>query len=90
MKTGVNECLLCGVSCFTMKSSSLHTKSEPHQQKLELVQDEEKVKCNELPVVFLSIIEHNSNLLPWRETGAKIEMIRLDQEGNFDYKDLEE
>jgi len=43
----------------------------------------------ELPVVFLSIFEHNSNLLPWRETGAKIEMIPMTDHGDFDYEYLE-
>ena len=34
---------------------------------------------------FLSDFEHNSNLLPWRETGCKIEMIPLTDQGDFDY-----
>ena len=34
----------------------------------ELIKDYEKF----LPVIFLSIYEHNSNSLSWRETGAKI------------------
>jgi selenocysteine lyase/cysteine desulfurase len=39
--------------------------------------------------VFLSIFEHNSNLLPWRETGAQIELIPMTEEGDFDYEYLE-
>ena len=41
-----------------------------------------------MPVCFLSIYEHNSNLLPWRETGAEIELIPLTDEGDFDYEFL--
>jgi len=40
-------------------------------------------------VVFLSIYEHNSNLIPWRETGAKIELIPMTEEGALDYDYLE-
>ncbi len=51
------------------------------------------------PVVFLSILEHNSNALPWRETGAKIIYISFETctdsntttpiLSNFNYKELE-
>jgi len=44
---------------------------------------------DEIPVVFLSVFEHNSNLLPWRESGAKIEMIPLTDDGDFDYAYLQ-
>jgi hypothetical protein len=49
-----------------------HSQTELHQRaaKLEL----KMTKLNtELPVVFVSVFEHNSNLLPWRESGAIIE-----------------
>ena len=42
-----------------------------------------------LPVVFLSIFEHNSNLLPWRETGSRIELIPISENGDLDYAFLE-
>ena len=29
------------------------------------------------PVVFLSVFEHNANLIPWRETGATIVLIPM-------------
>jgi selenocysteine lyase/cysteine desulfurase len=45
---------------------------------------------DDIPVVFLSVFEHNSNLLPWRESGAKIEMIPLTDDGDFDYVYLQE
>ena len=37
----------------------------------------------------MSIYEHNSNALPWREAGALIELIPLDDEGHIDLKALE-
>jgi selenocysteine lyase/cysteine desulfurase len=40
-------------------------------------------------VVFLSIYEHNSNLLPWREAGALIELVPLNDEAGIDLKALE-
>jgi selenocysteine lyase/cysteine desulfurase len=40
--------------------------------------------------VFLSVFEHNSNLLPWRETGADIEIVPLTEDGDFDYDFLAE
>lgn len=36
-------------------------------------------------MIFMSIYEHNSNVLPWRETGALIELIPLDNQGAFDF-----
>ena len=33
--------------------------------------------------------EHNSNLLPWRETGARIVVIPITDNGDFDYEVLE-
>ena len=42
----------------------------------------------DLPVVFVSVFEHNSNLLPWRESGAVIETIPLTDDGDFDYEYL--
>ncbi|ORZ40925.1 pyridoxal phosphate-dependent transferase [Catenaria anguillulae PL171] len=34
------------------------------------------------PVVFLSILEHHSNLLPWRESVAKVVLIPMDAQGH--------
>lgn len=42
-------------------------------------------------VVFVGPYEHHSNILPWRETGAKIVSINEDQiNGGVDLKDLEQ
>lgn len=35
------------------------------------------------------MFEHNANLIPWRETGAKIEMIPMTEEGDLDYECLQ-
>jgi selenocysteine lyase/cysteine desulfurase len=37
----------------------------------------------------VSLYEHNSNLLPWRETGARIEVIPITESGDFDYEALD-
>ena len=44
---------------------------------------------NERPVVFMSIYEHNSNALPWREAGALIELVPLDDHCQLDIDALE-
>jgi len=41
------------------------------------------------PVVFLSIFEHNANLLPWRESGAKIVLVPMSEDGDFDFEEFE-
>ena len=33
----------------------------------------------------MSILEHNANVLPWREAGAVIELIPLNEECLIDY-----
>ena len=40
-------------------------------------------------VVFLGPYEHHSNILPWKETGAKLVRIKEDRKGQFDVEDLE-
>jgi selenocysteine lyase/cysteine desulfurase len=35
------------------------------------------------------VFEHNANLIPWRESGAKIEMIPMTEEGDLDYEELQ-
>jgi selenocysteine lyase/cysteine desulfurase len=48
------------------------------------------MKFNTLkPVVFVSVFEHNSNLLPWRELGSTLIVIPLTQDGYFNYEALE-
>jgi selenocysteine lyase/cysteine desulfurase len=40
-------------------------------------------------VVFMSIYEHNSNVLSWREAGAHIELIQLTEDGEIDLDHFE-
>lgn len=40
-------------------------------------------------VIFLGPYEHHSNILPWKETGAKLVRIKEDRKGQFDCEDLE-
>ena len=40
------------------------------------------------PIVFLSVFEHNANVIPWRETGCDIVYIPMTAEGDMDYKAL--
>ena len=61
-----------------------HAQTELHQLAVKEV-SREQVTHEHLPIVFVSIFEHNSNLLPWRETGAQIELIPMTDDGNFDY-----
>jgi len=42
-----------------------------------------------MPICFLSIFEHNSNLLTWKESGCIIELIPITEEGDFDYDFLQ-
>lgn len=43
----------------------------------------------EPPVIFASVMEHNSNLLPWRESGATIEFININETtGELNYDEL--
>ena len=41
-------------------------------------------------VVFVSIFEHHSNLLPWRELGAEVVCIGEDASGGTNIAELEE
>ena len=68
-----------------------HAQSEYHKRAVEVEVSKKRLNTafNQLPVVFVSIYEHNSNLLPWRETGARIELIPMTENGDFDYEYLE-
>ncbi|WP_319529291.1 aminotransferase class V-fold PLP-dependent enzyme [uncultured Cohaesibacter sp.] len=49
---------------------------------------DEKVREGQDIVVFVGPYEHHSNDLPWRESGAKIERIDLDESGQIDLDQL--
>ncbi|XP_068761466.1 probable cysteine desulfurase isoform X1 [Montipora capricornis] len=49
-----------------------------------------KDRNNEKNVVFVGPFEHHSNMLPWKETGAKIVRINDNEQGTVDMNMLEE
>jgi selenocysteine lyase/cysteine desulfurase len=44
----------------------------------------EDIRESELPVVFVTHMEHHSNQISWLETIATVEIIKADKEGNVD------
>lgn len=70
-----------------MKSLPLyekHAQTDLHKRNVEIFSQKQQV-YSEKPVVFMSIYEHNSNVLAWREAGAKIELIPLTTDGDLDF-----
>lgn len=65
-----------------------HCLSDVHQFNLEKYISQYHV-YTEKPVVLVSIFEHNANLLPWRETGANVVLIKITENGDFDYDYLQ-
>ena len=65
-----------------------HAQSQFHKRNVEIYKETQKV-WTDRPVVFMSIYEHNSNVLPWREAGALVELVPLDREGQLDFQGLE-
>jgi len=50
---------------------------------------EDAVRAGVNPVIFLGPYEHHSNILPWRETGAKIVIIPEAKDGGPDFEVLQ-
>lgn len=46
-------------------------------------------QIDEIPLVFISIFEHHSNILPWKEAGAEVIFINDNSQGELDLKELE-
>ncbi|OMJ66058.1 hypothetical protein SteCoe_37236 [Stentor coeruleus] len=46
-------------------------------------------KKDDPPLVFISIFEHHSNILPWKEAGAEVIFISDNSQGELDIKELE-
>jgi len=68
-----------------------HESSEIHKKNYEKYKNEHKVKFTEPPVVFVSVMEHNSNYLPWYEKDKEtiIEFINIDPKtGEINYEEL--
>lgn len=57
---------------------------------MRLAPNDESIPESNRPVVFVSIHEHHSNLLPWRESKATVVNIPEDENGRIDEKYLEE
>ena len=84
---GSVDCKLCGMSFSTQGKYIKHLTSVAHLGNLpgreELLEDER-------PVVFLSVFEHHSNFLPWKESGAEVVCIGDTPDGALDMQQLEE
>lgn len=102
---GSYDCVLCRMTFLNESQYNEHEKTSTHKSNLdqcanvnnsifkfyssdvkEMIQNYNAFE----PVVLLSIFEHNSNALPWRESGAKIIYIENDESNNFNYVDLDE
>ena len=101
---GSFDCVLCRMTFLNESQYNDHEKTTTHKQNLENCANVNDLIFKSLssdikilienykdfePVIFLSLFEHNSNALPWRESGAKIIYIENDENNNFDYSDLE-
>jgi hypothetical protein len=69
-------CKLCQAMLAGLGAYEKHAQSEIHQHNLQNVKHNYRM-YTEKPVVFLSVYEHNANLIPWRETGATIVLIPM-------------
>jgi len=102
---GSYDCILCRMTFLNESQYNEHEKSSIHTKNLDQCANINDVIFNAYtndlkeiienykifePLIFLSIYEHNSNALPWRETGAKIIYIDNDENNNFNYQNLEE
>ena len=85
------DCTICKVIIPSLGAYEKHAQTEFHKRAVEVEVTRKQLNSTykALPVVFLSIYEHNSNLLPWRETGARIELVPMTENGDFDYEFLE-
>ncbi len=78
---------MCHVCVTGLQLFIEHSKTSEHRQKLatELQTSEKELK----PIVFVSVFEHNSNVLPWREAGARVEIMPMTNEGDMNYDYIE-
>ena len=84
---GSFDCKLCNMAFATQGKYFSHIKSEFHLNRLP--KEQQVIQADTKPVVFVSIMEHHSNILPWREAGAEIVVIPEDQTGKVDLQFLE-
>lgn len=100
---GSYDCILCRMTFLNESQYNEHEKTSTHKNNLDQCASinnsifkvytsdvKEMIKNYAIfePIVFLSIFEHNSNALPWRESGAKIIYVDNDEFNNFSYHDL--
>ena len=83
---GSFECNICRKAFANYSLADSHIEKEHKDQKHSIVVDPKLLK----PVIFLSMAEHNSNILPWRDTGSIIEFIPLNKDNILNLIDLEE
>jgi selenocysteine lyase/cysteine desulfurase len=86
--TGAYECTLCEMAFKTQGTCYDHTCSSEHKEKAEHLHPH--VDPDVKPVIFLSIYEHHSNLLPWRETGAEVIQVPESLKGGLDLEFLKQ
>ena len=86
------DCTLWLMSFANQGQYEAHENSSIHSGNYEKYKlKKEECVHTEPPVVFASVMEHNSNLLPWRESGAIVEFINIVSEtGELDYEELKE
>lgn len=102
---GSYDCILCRMTFLNESQYNEHENTSTHKNNLEqcaninnsifkvYTSDVKEMINNYIvfePVIFLSIFEHNSNALPWRESGAKTIYIDNDEFNNFSYKNLDQ
>lgn len=79
-ENGKFPCLACGEKFESDGPFKKHV-SEKHQQK-------SMSPSSERPVVFVTVYEHHSNLLPWRENGCDVVVINDDENNMLDLDHL--
>jgi selenocysteine lyase/cysteine desulfurase/tRNA(Ile)-lysidine synthase TilS/MesJ len=86
---GSLDCKLCRMSFSSQGNLMVHFQTAMHREKLrETVQQQYPQDIR--PVVFMSVAEHHSNILPWREVDAEIVTIDETSEGLLDLQQLEQ
>eukprot|EP00826_Nyctotherus_ovalis_P025188 TRINITY_DN19497_c0_g1_i2.p1 TRINITY_DN19497_c0_g1~~TRINITY_DN19497_c0_g1_i2.p1 ORF type:complete len:273 (-),score=52.47 TRINITY_DN19497_c0_g1_i2:9-782(-) len=77
---GSFDCILCNMPFLNKGQYQEHEKSERHTERLKEMEKKNEGKESDMTaVVFISAFEHHSNILPWRETKAAIEIIPVDE-----------
>ena len=79
-ENGKFPCLACGELFETDGPFKRHV-SQKHIQNSSNLEDER-------PVVFVTVYEHHSNILPWREAGADVVIIQDNEVGMLDLDHL--